>query len=714
MGRKKWFRPAAYALLFLLVLILGAVIRYASKESALQKENQKQMEASTLPVLYTYLNNKQIGEFHGYTTEMDCRQMRDKELVICHGKTVNITIDPDGQSIVALDYELIDPKTDKAVKSGNAPVWDMGNGKLACMINAEDADNDTEYYLHLKMQTESSDIIHYYTLFYYQSNSEIVKHLNFIEAFSNATFDKEKANKDIVPYIEPSASNANNDFGKVDITSSFDQITYQDLNVKRVTEPTIEVNHISDWSGTYTLKYQVEIQTDNQQAGTYNVREHFTVCRHNGTMYLLGYQREMDKIFSLADATSSHSRINLGISSSAAPNYVASDNTKYIAFAREGSLYEMDIQKNRVTELFSAQSKKEQSVKDDQYGIRVLQADDAGNVVFMVYGYMYQGSDEGDTGIAIYHYDYTANQLKKTVFIEIPQNYEMIGNALDKMCYVNKDQMMYLYLNQNLYLVDMKGGSYSEIVSNVNDNELAVSSDNSLVAWRENNNLRVLDLTTGKEHQINGKSGEYLEPLGFINHDFVYGTADPANVFVNTNGEQTVLMSKAFICDENGKVIKDYSKKGRLILSAESTGNQISLQLAVKKKQGSKNFTYEKKEQDQIVSNESIQDTSKVIAGSATDDNLKLQQTIEYNVLVTSTEQTAQRKGELDTESKATYIKLVFDKKEDANYYAYAYGKMQGVYKSLSKAKAAINSLKGFVIDGSGKKVYQYQEKFKQ
>ena len=61
-----------------------------------------------------------------------------------------------------------------------------------------------------------------------------------------------------------------------------------------------------------------------------------------------------------------------------------------------------------------------------QYGIRILNVDEGGNVQFMVYGYMNRGKHEGQVGIVVYGYNASLNTVEEMLYIPYDKTYEVL------------------------------------------------------------------------------------------------------------------------------------------------------------------------------------------------------------------------------------------------------------------------------------------------
>ena len=71
-----------------------------------------------------------------------------------------------------------------------------------------------------------------------------------------------------------------------------------------------------------------------------------------------------------------------------------------------------------------------------------------------------------------------------------------------------------------------------------------------------------MDLEGEDVRTIEGNGEEYLKPVGFVESDFIYGTAKMKDVTLDTAGNTRFPMYKITIVDKNSKIIKEYQKEG--------------------------------------------------------------------------------------------------------------------------------------------------------
>ena len=88
---------------------------------------------------------------------------------------------------------------------------------------------------------------------------------------------------------------------------------------------------------------------------------------------------------------------------------------------------------------------------------------DAGDIDFVLYGYMNRGSHEGYEGIGVYHYNPDKNVAEERAFIPVSESFEFLKKDLEKLSYVNEENELFLLLAKSLYKINIEDNS-SEVL----------------------------------------------------------------------------------------------------------------------------------------------------------------------------------------------------------------------------------------------------------
>ena len=94
-------------------------------------------------------------------------------------------------------------------------------------------DKDIEYTLVIILTKEDGQEVRYFTRVLWSENTHALEKLSFIKDFHTKIFQKDEATE-LIKYLESNATGDNTSFHKVNIHSSFSQVTWGDLNVTEV------------------------------------------------------------------------------------------------------------------------------------------------------------------------------------------------------------------------------------------------------------------------------------------------------------------------------------------------------------------------------------------------------------------------------------------------------------------------------------------------
>ena len=99
-----------------------------------------------------------------------------------------------------------------------------------------------------------------------------------------------------------------------------------------------------------------------------------------------------------------------------------------------------------------------------QYGIRILNVDEGGNVQFMVYGYMNRGKHEGQVGIVVYGYNASLNTVEELLYIPYDKTYEVLEAEIDRLTYLSKSNDFFFTMQDTVYTVNLENRQLTVVV----------------------------------------------------------------------------------------------------------------------------------------------------------------------------------------------------------------------------------------------------------
>lgn len=339
---------------------------------------------------------------------------------------------------------------------------------------------------------------------------------------------------------------------------------------------------------------------------------------------MMNYERYANEHFTGDRSQLSGKRILLGITNSEEISSLRSPDSNYIVFKIGRDLWRFDQKGNDFLKIFSF-SGESQDIRSDfkNHGIEILQADNAGNVDFLVYGYMNRGKYEGRSGVVFYHYQQENNCVNERFFLPAQESFEQMKEDVEQLAYIGANNMFYLLLDGTVYGIDLNSSESLAVAQGLSQGMYAVSQDQSHLAWLEgggpytSSKLQLMDLNTSQKQEISGAAEDYVQVLGFVGNDLVYGFARENDQWMENGRLRDFPMYGVYIMGENMEVVSSYQTEGTYISNVAVEGGRIHMDHMTKVSDG----TYMFQSQDTIVCNEEIgEDSMKGIGWYASED----------------------------------------------------------------------------------------------
>lgn len=541
------------------------------------------MSEASLPTVSLMENGTEINELYGYTREMDGTGVRDAIAPLEEDLTLPVNIKVYQSQIEEISYQVRTMDMERLMEEGNIKSFSQKDGEINLELQFQNIlEEGNEYLLILTLQCDGREV-YYYTRIIRESGYYVKESVDFVMNFHEQTFQEEGADS-LATYLEPNAQADNTSLQKVTINSSLKQVTWADFEGERVGKPVPSIKEIGSSYNTIVLNYVMTAAGENGEVEYYNVEEYYRVRYGNARMYLLNYERTMNEIFRGESDRVAADSISLGIRSGNV-EYMTNEKGSVIAFVQEGELWSYSSDDNRLTKIFSFRGAEgiDERENNPQHQIKIIKIDEVGSMDFVVYGYMNRGDHEGNTGIAVYHYDGVGNTTEEELFIPSDKSYEMLKIEWGNIFYVSDGNVFYLLAGDNLYSINLYSRESKKVLTGLEAGQYAVSDTGRYIAWQDSDNrynadsLKIMDLEGEEIREIQASEGEYLLPIGFVQDDFVYGAARQSDVVIDSAGNTQFPMYRVQIVDEKGEVVKDYQKDGYYITKAYVENETIFL-----------------------------------------------------------------------------------------------------------------------------------------
>lgn len=694
--KKTIIRIAVCVVVFLAsALIIGSIMNQGHNNMTME------MAPATLPMITMESGGVACNELHGNTVEMDVAYQKDCITLLGEGRQANFTVDTFGREITGISTEVRSIDGSRLIENSEVTGWKANGKSFSVSLTLKDLiDTNTQYSLTLILELEGEQKVYYYTTILWNDNVHISEILEFATDFHGKLYDKEVA-KELTKYLEPNSKLTDNGtFHKVNIHSSFQQITWGSLEPVQEDAASIRLTQISGNVASLLMDFVVSTGEGKNKI-YYNVEEYYRVRYTSERMYLLDYERTMTQI---PDTTRMYAndKILLGITDENVDMMESADGNT-VVFSDMGQLLSYNAATNRLTVIFSFYDKDNADRRTlyDNHGIKILDVDEGGNVKFAVYGYMNRGRHEGETGIQIISYDNSLNTIEEEVYIPYSKSYAVLKDEMEQLLYRNRQQHVYFFLENGVYDVDLENRSAEQLVSIRQDDSLQVSENHEIIVWQEgddinhSNQLNVRNLNTGEQTVIRAEDGEAIRPLGFMGEDIIYGVARESDIRTENSGQIFYPMYKVCISNSSGDNLKEYGQDGIYIVDCAIEGNQITLSRI----QRSENGSYQEILDDQIMNNVEEEPGQNKVVTADIDIYERYVQIQTKTTIDTKTIKVLNPKEVVFEGGRELTLDAV---SEVSRYYVYnAYG-VQGIYSAPGKAVKEAYDSSGVVTNDRG------------
>lgn len=693
----------------LLFVFVGGVILFSGLMNHDVTESASDLSDPTLPVICLDVNGSKIDRLYGYVSDMDPSDLRDALIPMSTDQELSLSYKANNNKIISVSYEITAPDTGAVVS--NAKIGNFkSDGEYQTASFSLDAAilMNREYPIRFTIETPNRNI-QYYARLIQRSNPITEQYVKFVYDFYETCTNKEGASN-LNTYLETDDTVTNSSYTNVNLKSSFDQLTWGNLNPQIIRKAVPTIKEINSQTCSIVMNYIISASNENNQTEFYHVWEFYRLRYYNGRMMVLNFNRRALQSFdpkNLSVVTADG--IKLGIAAKDVP-YQADETGNVVAFVQDNALWEFNNTAQKISQVFSFhKDTKEGDERCDHndYGIRIIRVGTAGDIDFLVYGYMNRGAHEGEQGVAVCHFSGEGYYVEERAFIPFAKSNEYLKQDIDRLCYVNSSGICFVYLERSLYRIDLTARTFTTMLTDINPDCFVSSSDQSEIAWTKEMdpdasvNLTLMDLDSESQQETAAESGTYLRAIGFINDDFVYGVANQEDIRSKVTGDPYFVMKKLIIESIDGTVVKTYDPDDYWVSSATIKTGLIELERVTKDADGN----YTAGTTDNIMNNK--QSTGAGVTISA--ENTKRQGTIitlkmpravkNLNPLVSGMQMRSPGNDAVNLDIAAIDSYPL--------YYVYALGGLEGIYTDPAAAVLKADADVGVVLNQEGQYIYE-------
>ncbi len=694
--KKSVLKGVTFGLVFFIALIvLGQVMNMGNTDMTAE------MSEATYPLIRMDLEGQSYNELQGYAEAMDIAYMRENITVLDENRNTGFTLWKYGNEIEQIWFEVRSVDGSRLIEKTEVTEYQEDEEKIAAGITLKDLiETNEEYVLIFFVETDKGETIRYYTRVVWSDGYYAAEKLSYVLDFNNKTFDKEAA-KDLTKYLETNSQGDNSTFHVVDIHSKLSQVTWGNLEVTREMEPVANLVELATQTASFKLYYVVSTPKEGGKY-YYYVEEFYRIRYTTDRTYLLEFERNMTRFFCETEDVYANDKIVLGIAGTDIP-FVESEDGNNFAFVVQNKLCSYNVTDNKLAVLFSFynENNADERTINNSHDIKILDVDEAGNVQFVVYGYMNRGRHEGEVGVQVCAYDSTLNTIEELVYIPYTKSDQILKEEMEQLLYVSRENYFYFIMDENVYEVNLSEKTYNKIVHTTMDGSLQVSDNQNVIAWQNGQDayscdeIVVMNLNTREQMTVNSRAGEYLMPLGFMGEDLIYGYANADDIVQDSAGRVTFPMYRLCILGTDGTLLMKYQQEDIYVSNISIVDNQIDLKRMVKTEDGK----YVETTADQIMNNQETVAGKNTVGGVVTEP---------YETIVQ-----IKVKKEIDTKSLKvlTPKEVLFEggreivlsgENEENRYYVYGPNGVEGIYRNPANAVNHADEIAGVVLGDNG------------
>lgn len=576
---KKLIRAAIVIFCFLAALVLFDVFLNRNADDVTEE-----MSGASLPVVSFVSYGKSINQMCGYVSPRLHSYMKDMITPLSSDRTLSLLVKKYGASVNSIRYEVRSTDGKRLIESTDVTEYEDSGDFISFSVVLKDLiESAKEYSYTCILSLEDGREVYYYSQIILDESLDTYGKVDFVLRFSDNTFKKDDENNEIVTYIESDATGDNTNYNKVDIHSSYDQITWGDLDVSYVGPKMVYLEEMGASTARLSVKYQIGIQ-EGKITKYYNVVEKYRIRQGSERMYLLDFERTMDSIFEPENGAVFGNIIMVGIAKERTV-FAENEDGSVVVFENEGSLYVCNENNNTLSAVYQIDNgdNRDTRTEMDNHYIKILSVDEVGVTDFVVYGYMVRGDHEGEVGVLFLEYDPNENTVEEKLFIPYAASVDLLKRNIEKLCYLGHNGFLFIYLDGNVYRIGVDDLSIELVVTGANDASFKTSESQEVLAYQTigkesgTREIKVLNLNNGYERTIRATGGEYVSIVGFMGEDIIFGKIVTADIYTNAFGEKIYPMKELIIQNRVGADLKTYANENIYVTGCRMDGNMITM-----------------------------------------------------------------------------------------------------------------------------------------
>lgn len=542
--RRKPINPISLAIIAFIVAAAAFNVHHYKELRPKQLYYIDTLDVS-FPIIYQIRNDKKLNEMRGFTNSNYSKVANETVTLLGQGRKLDLLIKNNGNKFNYIDYEVRDRTSNRLLERTRLDIEESDRNKekdeTRITLNIQNLiKTNTAYLLTLKINANKREA-YYFANVIYRPKNNLDAAVEKAQWFTDLTFDPVTAGnyeKGIVQYLETSINRDMREMHTVTLQQTFEQLTFADTGMKKISEYYFNIYQAQEYSFNIVIKYLTKSGKENKDEFFVNRDEY--VLRWDGTRwYFMKFKRSTEELLNLDDApfNESNNRFYTGVTNPNNLVKVESPNHEYFAFCKQKEVYIYDSKTQKITNIFSYRIKDEDTFEKiaNDYAVKILDVNDAGDVTYIIYGYNMVGLNEGNMGIDIFTYHSDTNESEEKLFIPIYTTFQSLKYDIGRLC-VYKDNSLIFKSYNKVYSIDIDTAEILTLADGFEETKFAASSNSRYFAFNNDKeevskHISIYNIEDGKITQIDAKEGENIEVVTFMNDDLFYGVFSDENIW---------------------------------------------------------------------------------------------------------------------------------------------------------------------------------------
>lgn len=586
--KKFLIRSAVFMVTFVITLMVASRVLNKNHDNLTME-----MPRASLPVITMLWEGTEYNPLYGHVSAVNQASLRDQITILGEGRKTSFKVRTHGRNVTKMTAEIRSGNGSRLIETLEIDQAVRQEDEILAELALKDLiEQKQEYVISIGLELDGWQQVWYYTRAIWDPDSLIAEEMAFVNNFHKTLYFREEA-KTLVKYLESNSKlESNESFHKVNIYSSFRQITWGDLKVTEQRDPTMTVKECNGQNAAIVLDYFVST-AGSERKTQYRVQEYYRIRYSPDRTYLLSFERTMTQIPD-EKALYAGDKFLLGIGDENV-DMMENEDGSVVAFQQADRLFSYQTGSQKIALIFSFYDPEDYDEREqlDQHDVKILGVDQDGNVDFAILGYMNRGEREGETGIRICRYDAKINTVSETAFIPWDEPYSNLRAQAKQLLYLGQGKLLFIYLKNHVYRINLEDKTVVKLIDVLSDGSMMASADHQILAWQElpsggrSGMINVCDLADDAQTVLTGERGEALRLLGFMDHDVIYGVARTEQISKNEAGQEFFPMYKLCIAKADGTILKEYAQENLYVTGCAVEENQIILDRVRQKEDGS-------------------------------------------------------------------------------------------------------------------------------